>query len=134
MAFTSFNPTQGPINEIFMKKCWKLGELKMADFLSQPFWIFIFKKKIFFASSQWKLVHIYRIARIFWNFDDYDGLQPKLSAPKHISRQCRMYIYKRPFINYIRTCLFLKIQIPKSKGKKVFSRRNFTLCNVEKIS
>ena len=38
---------------------------------------FFFFKNIFFASSQWKSVNIYRIARIFRNFDDYPGFQPK---------------------------------------------------------
>ena len=32
---------------------------------------------IFFASSPWKLVNIYRLARMGRNFDDYPGFQPK---------------------------------------------------------
>ena len=31
----------------------------------------------FFASSPWKSVNIYRVARIFRNFDDYPGFQSK---------------------------------------------------------
>ena len=70
--------TQGPIHEIFMKKYWELAELENDLFLSRPFWIFFFKKKIFFASSSWKLVNIYRLARICRNFDEYPGFQPKI--------------------------------------------------------
>ena len=49
---------------------------------TQFFWVghfefYFSKKKNFFASSQWKLIHIYRIARIFWNFDDYSSFQPQ---------------------------------------------------------
>ena len=46
------------------------------------FWVghfeffFFQKKKFFFASSPWKLVNIYRLARMGQNFDDYPGFQP----------------------------------------------------------
>ena len=40
-------------------------------FLSLPFCIFIFEKKI--ASNQYKLVIVYGIPRIEQNFDDYSG-------------------------------------------------------------
>ena len=55
---------------------------KMTFFLSRPFWILFFQKKIFFASSLWKLVKNYVIEWKGLNFYDYDGIQPKLSPPK----------------------------------------------------
>ena len=62
-----------PIPKFFVNKYWQLGEF---------FWVgnFDFFLTIFFASSQWKSVNIYRIARIFrifQNLDDYPGFQPK---------------------------------------------------------
>ena len=72
--------TQGPIPEIFMKKYWELAELENYLFLSRPFWIFF--------SSLWKLVIIYRLARICQNFDEYSGFQPKKPFGSiHIWRQ-----------------------------------------------
>ena len=67
---------------IILLLCSKCRDNHYSVFLlGRPFWIFFFfKKKFFFASSQWKLVNIYRIARIFQNFDDYLGFQPQ-TAP-----------------------------------------------------
>ena len=73
--------TQGPISKIFAKKYWELGEMKNSIFLIQPFWFLFSEKKI--ASSQWKLVNIFRIARIFRNFDDYPGFQPQTGIHFH---------------------------------------------------
>ena len=42
----------------------------------------------FFASSPWKLVKLSWVSRMGRNFDDYPGFQPKISPPKHFSRQC----------------------------------------------
>jgi hypothetical protein len=36
----------------------------------------------------WKQVKVYWLARMGRNFDDYPGLQPKITPPKHFSRQC----------------------------------------------
>ena len=47
-------------------------ELKISVFMSRPFF---FSEKSFFASSQWKSVNIYRIARMGRNFDDYHDFQ-----------------------------------------------------------
>ena len=41
--------TQGPIHKIFTKKYWELAILKNVVFLSQPNWIFFFKKIFFFC-------------------------------------------------------------------------------------
>ena len=54
--------TQGTIPEVFSKKNWELGELKISFFLNQPFWIFSFR---------------FRTARIGQNFDDYPGFHPQ---------------------------------------------------------
>ena len=52
-------------------------------FLSRPFWFF-------FASSPWKSVNIYNVARMGRNFYDYPGLQQK-SKCAHISvTQCNL--------------------------------------------
>ena len=60
---------------------------------TQFFWVghfeFCFPKKIFFfASSTRKLVKNYVLEWMGLNFYDYDGLQPKITPPKHFSRQC----------------------------------------------
>ena len=47
--------TQGPIWEIFAKKFWELAILKNELFLSRPFWIFFFEKKIFFCFIPMKI-------------------------------------------------------------------------------
>ena len=46
--FQDSEETQGPIHEIFMKKCWELVELEneFFFFLSRPFWFF-FSKNFF---------------------------------------------------------------------------------------
>ena len=49
---------------------------------------FFFKKKKNFASSPWKSVANYLLEWMGLNFYGYDGLQPKTTPPKHISRQC----------------------------------------------
>ena len=65
------------------KKRREFGELKISVFLSRPFW-FSFFKIFFFASSPWKPVNIYNVARMGRNFADYPGLQQK-SKWAHIS-------------------------------------------------
>ena len=79
MLFSSINfanPRTNPGN--FHEKILRIGELTISVFLSRPFWIFFFKKKqIFLASCRSKLVNIYRIARVFRNFDDYPCFQPQ---------------------------------------------------------
>ena len=49
-----------------------------------------FFKKNFFASSPWKFVANYVLEWMELNFYDYDGLKPKITPPKHFSRQCRL--------------------------------------------
>ena len=92
MPFPSIYPTNSRTNPLnFSEKYWDLwvlkdqslkfswkilrfGGVENLSFLSRPFWIFFFRK-FFFASSQWKSVNIYWIARMGRNFDD--GFQPK---------------------------------------------------------
>ena len=64
----------------------ELAILKIPVFLSRPFWIFFFEKKNL-ASSPWKLVKVSWVSRMGRNFDDYPGFQPKITPPKHFSRQ-----------------------------------------------
>ena len=60
--------------------------LKNSVTLSQPFWTFF--STFFFASSPWISVKGSLISRMGWNFDDYPGLQQKITHPKHLSCQC----------------------------------------------
>ena len=76
--------TQGPIQEIFTKNIenWQFWK-------TQFFWVGHFDFDFdFFASSPWKLVTNYVLEWMGLNFYDYDGLQPKITPPKHFSRQC----------------------------------------------
>ena len=90
MPFALCNPTNPRTNPVnFHKKYWELAILKNDLFLSRPFWFFFFKNdNIFFASSPWKLVTNYVLEWMGVNFYDYDDLQPKITPPKHFSRQC----------------------------------------------
>ena len=63
---------------------------KTQFFLSWPFWTFFYKKN-FFASSPCKSVKGSWISRMGQNFDDYPGFQPKITHPKHFSRQCKYH-------------------------------------------
>ena len=60
-------------------------KLRIGDFEKWPF----FESAIlnFFASYLLKLVTNYVLEWMGLNFYDYDGLQPKTTPPKHISRQ-----------------------------------------------
>ena len=42
----------------------------------------------FFASFSWKQVKVYWLARMGRNYDAYPGFQPKITPPKHFSREC----------------------------------------------
>ena len=55
-----------------MKFSWKNVE-NWGSWKWQIFWVSHFE----FFPSQWNLVHIYRIARIFRHFDGYPGFQPQ---------------------------------------------------------
>ena len=89
MPFASFTyPRTNLWN--FHKKYWELAILKNDLFLSRPFWFF-------FASFSWKQVKVYLLARMGQNFDVYSSFQPKITTPKHFSRQCT-YIFFRSFV------------------------------------
>ena len=59
---------------------------KLTFFESAILNFFFRKKKI--ASSPLKLVTNYVLEWMGFNFYDYDGLQPKITPPKHFSWQC----------------------------------------------
>ena len=90
MPFTSFNltnPRTNPLN--FHKKISRIGDFEKWPFFESAILIFFFQYFFFFfASILWKLVKVYWLARIGRDFDDYSGLQPKITPPKHFSRQC----------------------------------------------
>ena len=65
----------------FCEKNWELGELKISVFLCRPFWFF-------FASSPWKSVNIYRLARMGRNFADYPGFQPNTTFLYYYAHNC----------------------------------------------
>ena len=73
MPFASINPTNPRTHPAqFGKKILRIGGYGKWPFFESAILIFFFQKKnFFFASFLWKLVNIYRITRIFWNFDDY---------------------------------------------------------------
>ena len=79
MPFASFNPTNPRTNPLnFHKKYQELAILK-NDLFSVGHFEFFFKKK---------LVKVYWLVRMGRNIDDYPGFQPKITPPKHFSRQC----------------------------------------------
>ena len=62
--------------------------LKNSVFLSRPFRIPFFSKKEKNASSPWKLITNYVLEWMELNFYDENGLQAKITPPKHFSRLC----------------------------------------------
>jgi hypothetical protein len=87
MSFASCNPTNprpNPWN--FHKKILRIGGFEKWPFFESAI-------LIFFALSLWKLVTHYVLEWMGLKFYDNDGLQPKISPPKHFSRQC-IYLYK----------------------------------------
>ena len=89
MPFASFNPTNTRTNLWnFHKNILRIGDLEKLSF----FWVSHFG--IFFASSPWKSVNIYRLARMGRNFDDYPGFQPKTTFLYYFAHDCSKYIYK----------------------------------------
>ena len=75
-SINSTNPRTNPWN--FHEKILRIGGAGKWGFFESAILKFFFqKKKKNFASSQWKLVQIYRIARIFRKFDDYPCFQPQ---------------------------------------------------------
>ena len=72
------NPRNDPWN--FHKNILRIDRVEKWPFFESPFWIFFCKKKIFFASSPWKLVPNYVLEWMGLNIQYYDGLQPKIRA------------------------------------------------------
>ena len=64
---------------------------------TQFFWVglfdFFFDKNNFFASSPPNLVTNHVLEWLGLHFYDYDGLQPRITPPKHFSRQCINHIW-----------------------------------------
>ena len=84
--FYTVTKFQGPIFEIFAKKVWELAILKNSVFFELAILDLFFN--FFFASFLWKSVKGSWISRMGQNFDDYPDFQPKITHPKHFSRQC----------------------------------------------
>ena len=83
MPFASNNSTNPRTNpENFHEKISRIGGAGKWGFFESAILIFFFKKKNFFASSQWKLVKIYRIAEIFRNLMITLVSSPKQHLPK----------------------------------------------------
>ena len=76
--------TQRPILEIFAKRKLRIWGVENLSFLSRPFWFF-------FASSSWKSVNIYNVARKFWNFDDYQDFQLRIRCSYTFATQCTLF-------------------------------------------
>ena len=82
MPFASFNPTNPRTNlRNFRKKILRIGDFEKWPFFESAI-------LILFASFTWKQVKVYWLARMGRNFDDYPGFQPKITPPKHFSREC----------------------------------------------
>ena len=91
------------ISKIFMKKYW--GVENPSFFESALF-------NFFFASSQWKSVKIYRIARIFWNFDDYTGFQSKKTPALRYATQCTYFLQDTYMQSHFTAIHFIQSVIP----------------------
>ena len=101
-----------------MKFSWKNIE-NWGSWKSQFFWVGHLKI-IFFC-----LVHIYRIARFFRNFDDYLGFQPKISQGKHFCPECTS-----PSTHFVTLYLLLLLHAAEWKfpfylpdGAEIFAHR-----------
>ena len=70
---------------------------KMTFFWVCHFIYFFQKITFFFDSSPLKLVTNYVLEWMGVNFYDYDVLQPKITPPKHFSRQCMWKSFKLLF-------------------------------------
>ena len=82
---------------------FSLKILRIGDFEKWPF--FESAILIFFASFSWKQVKVYWLARMGRNFDAYPGFQPKITPPKHFSRECISSQFLAP--------LFFKLTLTK---------------------
>jgi hypothetical protein len=89
MSFTSINSTNPRTNP------WNFGNNCSAfssSWKTQFFWVAHFG--FFFALSQSKLVNIYRIARIFQNFDDYSDFQKNQGVYRNMRHTVQQKLLK----------------------------------------
>ena len=80
--------TQGPICESFAKFFWELAILKNIVFLSRPFWILFFKKKIFFCFFPIKTCQSLLVSKDRSKFWSSQMRQHFLTQTKHFDREC----------------------------------------------
>ena len=66
---------------------WRFWKMSFAILKNSDFGFFFQKKRENFAWSPWKSVKGSWISRTGRNFYDYPGSQPKITHPKHFSRQ-----------------------------------------------
>ena len=93
MPFKSIYPTDPRTNPAqFDGKILRIDGFEKVVFLSRPFWICFFQKKIFFCLIPWKAVKGSWVARMGRNFDDYPGFQPMRSWANTYAQDCT----KRP--------------------------------------
>ena len=72
----------------FLRKILRIGGIeKLSFFWVSHFEFFFSKKYIFFASSRWNSVQIYRVEQMGQNFDDYPGFQTKATPTKRYATQ-----------------------------------------------
>ena len=67
----------------------ELAVLKNLIFLSRPFWFFFTHPH----ENQSQIMTMWYLEWLGLYFFDYDGLQPKITPPKHFSRQCTYIFY-----------------------------------------
>ena len=87
---------------------------KNSVFLSRPFWKNFCKKKNFvFASFPWKLVDIYRIARMGQIFDDYPDFQKIPGMPILLQHSVSIYFWNQTLLDLRNKNGILKAEIIK---------------------
>ena len=123
------NQRSNPWKKVFKKnenwRSWKC-QFFWLESKAEQFSNFFF----FFASSPWKSVNIYRLARMGRNFDDYPGFQPKTTFMYYFAHDCTYIrgftkfgikvLWRLQFFEYLRT-LRLKFQKAWTKIEVVLS-------------
>ena len=97
--------------------------LKNDLFLSPPFWISFFQKKKKFPSSQQKLAHIYRVARIFFKFWWLRWSTAKTQCPQ--TYQPAVYVYELTFVSYPQIINWFKQLFRRNSKNLIYGDFNF---------
>ena len=80
---------------------WKFQEKKIENGGRWKSQFFESAILIFFASSPWKSVNNYRLARMGRNFDDYPGFQPKTTFLYYYAHHCTSVLKRVGWTNML---------------------------------